>query len=346
MIVDYYKILKIENETGSASFASFQSLDNIEQYVMRILEKCAIAPVERKYKFSTVLTTTKPRIESLIQNDNIDQVSQNMGNHLATVEKNSNDTHAQLKGKIPIGILLIALANMETEEHDHKLILIKCDYDEFIAEGTGVQSTGLSIKNQIFKTCIYNFRKEADGYTWGEITVSDSTKRSASYWHSTFLELEECISDKQNTINAYSQIKKNILIPIKKDHKPDFFALYNATIRYMRSVGTFDLDYYKNEIIGSYIPFDGSLDINDLKNKVEKLRRSGKFDATFNKVPASITDKVKEVIKLTDELDLNIRHNFVGMENVILKAELDDGRKGITIVSSDGYDFAKGLERQ
>ena len=194
--------------------------------------------------------------------------------------------------------------------------------------------------------CIYNFRKEADGYTWGEITVSDSTKRSASYWHSTFLELEECISDKQNTINAYSQIKKNILIPIKKDHKPDFFALYNATIRYMRSVGTFDLDYYKNEIIGSYIPFDGSLDINDLKNKVEKLQRSGKFDATFNKVPASITDKVKEVIKLTDELDLNIRHNFAGMENVILKAELDDGRKGITIVSSDGYDFAKGLERQ
>ena len=189
--------------------------------------------------------------KDLIRNENIAifELVKNSYDAFATkVEMNSNIAHAQLKGKIPIGILLIALADMQTDEDDYKLILIKSDYDEFIAEGTGTQSSGLSIKNQIFKTCIYNIKKQDNGFTWGDITASDSTKRSASYWHTTFLELEECISDKDNTIKAFSMIKNRILNPIKKDHKPDYLVLYNATVGYMRQAGVFNLDYYKNNI--------------------------------------------------------------------------------------------------
>ena len=345
MEVVYYKILKIDNEAGQASFASFENVDNIQIYVMNILNKCASAPTERRYKFCVNKQTTKQRIENLIKEIDIEGNSLELGNDLAKVEMNSNIAHAQLKGKIPIGILLIALADMQTDEDDYKLILIKSDYDEFIAEGTGTQSSGLSIKNQIFKTCIYNIKKQDNGFTWDDITASDSTKRSASYWHSTFLELEECISDKDNTINAFHQIKSKILTPIKKDHKPDYLVLYNATVGYMRQAGVFNLDYYKNNIIGLHTPFDVTLNIDELKDKVEKLRRSGKFDATFTKVPDEIKDKLKDYIRLTNEIDLKIKQDVAGIENVILKADLVDGRKGITIVSQEGYEYAKGLER-
>lgn len=87
------------------------------------------------------------------------------------------------------------------------------------------------------------------------------------------------------------------------------------------------------------------LNISELEDKVEKLRNSGKFDATFTKVPEEIKDKLKEYIKLTDEIDLKIKHDVAGIENVILKADLEDGRKGITIVSREGYEYAKGLAR-
>lgn len=345
MQVVYYKILKIDNEAGQASFASFENVDNIEKYVMEILNKCASAPTERRYNFSANKHTTKHRVENLINGNEIEGNCLELGNDLATIEMKSNTAYAQLKGKIPIGILLIALADMQTDENDLKLILIKSDYDEFIAEGTGIRSSGLSIKNQIFKICIYNIKKQDNGFSWGEITASDSTKRTASYWYATFLELEEFISDKDNTLNAFHQIKSKILTPIKNDHKPDYLVLYNATVGYMRQAGVFDLDYYKNTIIGLHTPFDVTLNINELKDKVEKLRSSGKFDATFTKVPDVIKDKLKDYIRLTDEIDLNIKQDVAGIENVILKIDLEDGRKGITIVSQDGYDYAKGLER-
>lgn len=345
MNINYYKIFKIDNVTGCAQLASFENLNNIENYVMNILNKCASAPAERRYKFCDNKQTTKQRVENLINGNEIERNCLELSKDLAIAEKNSNTAHAQLKGKIPVGILLIALADMQTDDKDHKLILIKSDYDEFIAEGSGNQSSGLSIKNQIFKTCVYNIRKQTGGFTWGEINASDSTKRCASYWHSTFLELEECISDKENTKRAFNLIKSKILNPIKNEHKPDYLILYNATIGYMRQVGTFDLDYYKNTIIGQHTPFDATLNISELEDKVEKLRNSGKFDATFTKVPEEIKDKLKEYIKLTDEIDLKIKHDVAGIENVILKADLEDGRKGITIVSREGYEYAKGLAR-
>lgn len=345
MNVVYYKILKINNEEGHADFASFENDENIGNYVMDILNKCAAAPIERRYKFCANKHTAKSRVENLIMGHEIERNCLDMGNDLAAVEMNSNIDHAQLKGKIPVGILLIALADMQTDENDYKLILIKSDYDEFIAEGTGVKSSGLSIKNQIFKTCIFSIKKQENGFTWGEITTSDSTKRYASYWSSAFLELEVCISNKENTITAFSQIKNKILLQIKNNHKPDYLVLYNATVGYMRQAGVFDLDFYKNTIIGQHTPFDASLNINELMEKVEKLRNSGKFDATFTKVPEEIKDKMQEYLSLTAEIDLKIKKDVAGIENVILKADLKDGRKGITIVSQEGYDYAKGLER-
>lgn len=100
-----------------------------------------------------------------------------------------------------------------------------------------------------------------------------------------------------------------------------------------------------NTIIGLHTPFDATLNIDELKDKVEKLRSTGKFDAKFTKVPDEIKDKIKEYIKLTNEIDLKIKQDVAGIENVILKADLVDGRKGITIVSQEGYEYAKGLER-
>ena len=102
MEVVYYKILKIDNEAGQASFASFENVDNIQIYVMNILNKCASAPTERRYKFCVNKQTTKQRIENLIKEIDIEGNSLELGYDLAKVEMNSNIAHAQLKGKIPM----------------------------------------------------------------------------------------------------------------------------------------------------------------------------------------------------------------------------------------------------
>ena len=179
----------------------------------------------------------------------------------------------------------------------------------------------------------------------GQIAASDSTKRQAAYWLKDFLELESIRQDKENTEKAYELIKKKILNPLKENHKPDYLILYNSTISYMRSEGMFDLDHYRDEIIGGYRPYDDTLDVNSLKAKVDQLRVSDKFDAQFPKVPTAITDKLKSVIKLTDELYLNIKHDIPGMETKIQPFE-EGPKKGITIISPEGYEFAKGVRRR
>lgn len=347
MRTGYYKLLKISNGQGTASTANFELRDNIETYVMNILTKTANANVERKYEFNPDLRTTRGRINELLTKgeDERNTTILEMGNHLARIEKNFNDTNQHLKGKIPDGMLLVAYVDMQTDEGEYKIVILKSDYDVFIADVTGQQSTGLSVRNQIFKTCQFNVRRNEQEYEIWQISASDSTNRQAAYWLKDFLELKPIRQDKENTEKAYEQIKKKILNPIMKDHKPDYLILYNSTIAYMRQNGMFNLDYYKDEIIGKYKPFDRSLDIEALKNKVDGLRNSDKFDAQFRKEPSAITDKVKAVIKLTDEIDLKIKHNIPSLESQILPYKKGNS-KGITIISKEGYEYAQGLGKR
>lgn len=347
MKVKYYKLLKISNESGTAEFANFEFLDNIQSYVMGILVKTANANIERKYKFNKHLNTTQEQIHNLIttEGEKLDVTILEMGNHLAAVEKEFNENHQHLKGKIPYGVLLIAYVDMETDERDYKVIILKSDYDEFIAENTGQQTAGLSVNNQIFKTCQFNIKWHENKYDMLQIAASDSTKRQAAYWLKDFLELDVIRQDKENTEKAYEQIKKKILNPLMTDHKPDYLILYNSTISYMRSEGMFDLDYYKDEIIGNYTPYDDTLKIEVLKTKVDQLRVGDKFDAQFTKVPSAITDKIKQIIKLTDEIELKIKQEIPGMESKILPYE-QGPKKGITIISPDGYEYARGIKRK
>ncbi len=343
----YYKLLRLSNQTGTAEFANFEFLGNIENYVTNILVQTANASVERKYKFNVNLHTTKDRVCYLLttKGDELEATMLELGKHLASIEKAFNDKNQHLKGKIPDGVLLIAYVDMQTDEGDYKIIILKSDYDEFIADHTGQQSTGLSVKNQIFKTCQFNVKWHENMYQIQQIAASDSTKRQAAYWLKDFLELEAIRQDKENTEKAYELIKKKILNPLKENHKPDYLILYNSTISYMRTEGMFDLDHYRNEIIGNYTPYDETLDKEALLKKVDKLRESDKFDAQFPKVPTAITDKLKSVIKLTDELSLNIKHDIPGIESKI--QPYDEGRKkGITIISDEGYEFAKGVKRR
>ena len=184
MRTGYYKLLKISNGQGTASTANFELRDNIETYVMNILTKTANANVERKYEFNPDLRTTRGRIDELLTKgeDERNTTILEMGNHLARIEKNFNDTNQHLKGKIPDGMLLVAYVDMQTDEGEYKIVILKSDYDVFIADVTGQQSTGLSVRNQIFKTCQFNVRRNEQKYEIWQISASDSTNRQAAYW--------------------------------------------------------------------------------------------------------------------------------------------------------------------
>ena len=215
-------------------------------------------------------------------------------------------------------------------------------------ELSGEKKSGLPTKKKIFKSFVLNISLDDDGKnTIGKIITYDAnTSTKAIYWWKIFLELNELRDDKRNTLNAYQAIKTDILGPISKKHKQDYLCLRNLTIAYFRSDGEFNLDHYKDSIIGSYIPFDAKLDINDLKMKIASLPTKHTFDKVFNKTPNEINDKFKDSIQLTPEIDLKIKQEIAHIERIIKAQEDEEGNKYIMIRSEDGFKYAQGLNNR
>jgi hypothetical protein len=347
MNVLYYQLLKIDNTGDSVSVENFANAQNINDYIMDLITICSGNAGDREYSFDPTLSTTKNHIISFIDNeDNREDVCNALAQKLLVVEKEAQQRIVHLNNEIPKGILLLAYAQMT--ESEYKVLITKADYTEFLEELSGEKKSGLPTKKKIFKSFILNISFDDMGnYSLGRIITYDAnTSTKAVYWWKSFLELNELRDDKRNTLTAYQAIKNDILEPIRKKHKQDYLCLRNLTIAYFRSDGEFNLDHYKDSIIGSYNPFDANLDIGAIKAKITSLPQKHNFDNVFNKTPNEIKDKFKDVITLTPEIDLKIKQDILHIDRVIRPKEDEEGNKYIMIRSEDGFKYAEGLSNR
>ena len=87
------------------------------------------------------------------------------------------------------------------------------------------------------------------------------------------------------------------------------------------------------------------MDINKLKEKIERLSEKYKFDNIFQKTPRVVTDKFKDTIPLTDEIELKLKQDILNIERIIKPYKDRQGNKYIMVLSTDGYRYAEGLKR-
>lgn len=341
MEIEYYKLLKIDNEVNEISVDVFSNTESVNNYIVELIEECGNNEGDREYKFDDTLNTTQEHVNCIIQNQNRDVKCELLANKLLKVEKKAKEDIAHLHKDIPKGVLVITYAKMT--ESEYKFIIIKADYTEFLEEISGERKSGLPTKKKIFKSFIMNVSIYDNGYEIGKMITFDSNSTKAKYWWKTFLELDEIRDDEKNTMSAYDSIRLNILDPLKKNHKQDYLCLWNLTVAYFRTEGTFDIAHYRDNIVGAYTPFDNNLKIDKLKDKITKLPEKDKFDPVFEKRPSVISAKFKNIIQLTDEIDLHLKHNIVGMSRVIKPYVDEEGKEYIMIQSKDGYQFAQGL---
>lgn len=334
-----YQIIYIDNIEGAASIAVFSEKESIDKYTIDIITR-ALSKQDRKYKFNDNKRTTRDRILNIAANKSIGDWGTELGNDLASSEKNKNEEIRHLKNQIPLGVLIVAYVHDDNNEF---ILLLKSDYDKFISEATGQIQTGLSLKNQIYKTCRFSINRGEHEVQFSEITTSDSNKRQSEYWHKDFLELVPVYSDSHNTTTAYNAIK-DLFKPFQKSAPSDYTTMRRMTIGYFRQEGTFDIDYFKDEIIGKYNPHDpAAVNIKKITEKIEKLRTKGTFDPVFNKDTSAVKDRIRGIHKLTDEMDLKVKTEIANPENFILPYDTN-GRKGIAIISELGFKFAKQIQ--
>ena len=344
----YWNFYRIDNVNQTASVETFDSLDDINNYALDLIRMCAERAGDRDYAFDHTRHTTHDYLTNIICDNDREGNSLLLAEKLATVESDTNDQIAHLNSEIPPGVLFVAYVDMELDGQNlFKFVLAKADYTEFIQQVTGRVTSGLPTKKKIFKSFMMNVNQDIEPVSLSNLVTFDPMKTKANYWWNQFLELKEVRSDELNTQTAMKLLKNQILDKIKEQNREAYFPLYNCTVGYMRTEGEFDLEEFRDNVFGAQLINDPTFDMERWKQKITNLTAGEtKFDLHFTKKPQVVKDKMYETeLSLGPYIDLKVKRNFAGQENVIKPME-DNGDRGIFIKSESGYSYANGIRHQ
>lgn len=339
----FINLFKIDLNLEQCAKEDFTDKQNIQKYLDELLNAIVSSSGDREYEFDETLLTTKNRILSIVKN--LDEKTKEnecmlLAQKLLATELDAQKKVRKLNVEIQKGILVIAA--LKITDADYKFIITKADYAEFVEEITGNTKSGLPVKKKIFKSFVADIKCASNNYTFQHVVTYDSNVNHSVYWWKSFLELKELRDNTTNTKKAFELINNTVLAPLQKDHKTDYIKLWNSTVAYFRTKGEFDITYYAENVIGNYNPYDASLEMGALKVKIIDLQNKNKFDNKFEKDPSSITNRMKKELKLTNEIDLVIKQDVPNLSSII-KPKEEDGKKYIMVLSTDGYEYAKGL---
>lgn len=342
MEIIYHRLYKVDITTQEVSLQEFAENDNVNNYVKDLLQNVSNNDGEREYLFEESSLTMKTYLNNIINDEERDSTSEMIAKRLLQEEIKAQKRIEHLNKHIQKGILIISYVQMTDTEN--KIILSKADYNEFIEEITGNLKSGLPTKKKIFKAFIANVTISDEDNEITRLITYDSNTTKAAYWSKEFLELQEIRDDEKNTLTAYNAIKKDIIEPLRKKHKADYLCLWNATVAYFRGEGDFDLLHYRDSIIGNYQPMDNTLKLDDVKTKIDKLPPKYKFDSSFIKRPNVVKDKFKNTIKLSNEIDLVIKHDVANPKKTFVPFKDDEGNEYIGILSLEGFQYAQNQQ--
>lgn len=212
------------------------------------------------------------------------------------------------------------------------VLLAKVFNSKFLDEKYKKHEHGLPFERKILKTCL---EFDADGDLKG-VSVSDSNATIARFWWSEFLELEEQTTDEYNTNTAFAAVESVLGRRLKQNFKSDYYQFRNHLITFFNTRTRYSHKDLVANVFGAYQPLDKTLDIQSLRQEVEKLPEKKEFDSTFTIVPDIVKKRRRTRIALTDQIDLEIKDSLD--RDAIRAANLKDGTKGVFIRTESGFE--------
>ena len=257
-----------------------------------------------------------------------------VAHRLHRIELVAREASANLKYDIPLGILIQAFIE---NEGGKRLLIVKSDHDQFLDELSFETRTGLPHKKKVFKA----FLAELDAL--GQVTdlyVCDSSGTHSKYWWKSFLELEERRNDAHNSKTFWEVLDKEVLQPMRRQHRADYEIVRNAMILYVKSNTRFELSEFIERTVGNYEPEDSSLSVPALRETLQSLpnkNRNRPFDASFDIVRKEINARMKRTYRVQDNIDLVLKDGLEHFRDDIQSFE-ENGVKYIRIKTDDeGY---------
>ena len=240
--------------------------------------------------------------------------------------------------KVQAGDLLTLFFESEKKPF---VLLAKLEQVNYLSRTTGKKDSGFPFeKNRLLKTCLCEMSREDGVWVVGEVSVYDSSSEFRRFWWKDFLELTELTDDAKNSHRAHAAWKKLLEDQVRPKSKMDYHILRNSVGYFFRSPNHYVHKEVVKQLLGSYKPENAELDMPSLVEKAEKLPQQSKsldkrFDDAFDVDPKACNIRLRP-IRLTPEIDLVIKAPVEHLKDV-LKPVIRDGKKGVFIVSTEGY---------
>jgi len=155
MDICFNKLYKIDiNQNEANQEPPYKNDGNFKKYIQGMLELLSTKSPDRLYTFNSEHTEVRKLISNILTKHEYEDTSKAIANRLLLKEKEAQDIVDKRKLGVNIqqGMLIVSLVKMTNKAK--KLIILKVDYDEFIAELTGEIATGLSTRKKMYKAFV------------------------------------------------------------------------------------------------------------------------------------------------------------------------------------------------
>jgi hypothetical protein len=309
---------------------SISGKGDFDSYVSTLMDEIQQSTRYKSFRFPSLQTEVARQVLNVAPN-NWEQSSQVIADRLFRVEKESQD---RLRHMIDLrrGSLVQILGEVNKQK---TVVITKVDHDEYLDEVQLTTHLGLPIRQRTQKVAVFTFEKNN---SIKEIHVSDTNNKISLYWWKDFLEVEELRSSEKNTTLAFTSIDNVLSKEVRKKSKSDYWTLRNSVIGFFRSNEDFTFDDLLQSVFHGYTPDNSSLDMGNLYSKVKDLPTKHDFDSQFEVSISSIKARIKNEIKLAENLQLRITGEINNLDSLIDTGKAKGGRKFIRIYSDTGYD--------
>lgn len=309
------------------------------KYVQQLLQETMDNPNKRAFAFKNttspiygyILDIFNSREEDFIENL-FNTHSTNIAIRLMSAEDRSVEKYPTMKH--PKKGSLIITANKTDEEF--LITIAKIETAEFLEDINLQLQTGLPFNKKALKTAIISITENEDEEIECLVTVTDSGSAIAKYWTDDFLEVTELTSNEKNTFNAFTSIEKVITKNLKNKAPSDCTELRNNLVGYFKTQAEFQYENMIEHVFGNYTMENSEINLEVIKEKVNKLLEKEKFDTHFTIISKEIKTRFKKTYQVTEQIELRTNGHIENLRRVIRAKELENGEKVLEIkVDSD-----------
>lgn len=316
------------------------------EYVYELIEHINGNSTVREFKtrsaYTEVISCAKQICENQKNATLVEEKTNAIANRLLSKEIYAQGLVGKMNTNVQKGSLIQALIyNEETEWFTY--LLAKVEHSDFVDDSDFTFKTGFSKdKKTIWKSCLIDLPTlDADEY-FAKIYSNNIAK----YWSSDFLELDETMSDENNTLTAFKAIECVLTRNLKNTAPRDYTIIRNSIISYFKNNEHFDYTQMIDSVLGKYQATDLAEEkIISLKGKLNELPKEKKFDRQFSTVASVINARIKKVYNVNDGIQIKITDEIPDIENIITSCRDTDGTKYIKIRTNNEQTFKQFLSK-